>query len=90
MRKFYDPMWGKPCSAGKQLFRVRVSYTISSTDTATWWQKAFFEIEADDEEEAKELAVEQVHDEVDADDLDIDDVRIMPAKPAPDTKGPLL
>ena len=85
MRKFYDPTWCMPCTEGMQIFRVYVSYTITTDDSVT------LDIEAENEEEAKKLAMERAGDESGVDgDFDVNDCRIVPPLGQKAAKGSLL
>jgi len=62
MRKYYNPEWGRPIPEGldkKRSFKVRVNYTYRVADDET------VTVEAWTEEEAEELAAEEVERKVD-------------------------
>ena len=70
MRKHYNPDWHKELPEGKKMFRVSVDWTIEGSFVE--------DIEAEDEDEAKELAREYALE--DAGNQDYIDVTILSIK----------
>lgn len=71
MREFYNPHWGMPTAGDgeKRAYKVRLHYSYSVEDEAT------FQVEAFSEEEAEELAIELLGQER-SEDFDCFDVDI--------------
>lgn len=68
IREHYDPKWGKDVPDGPRKFRVRAEYTISGTIDEV--------IEAEDKDEAEDIARECAADDAYAGHVELDFVKI--------------
>ena len=80
VRKHYDPAWGKNDEDGEPVkaWRVRFDWTVSGSYDEV--------VEAATEDEAREIAEEEVRDDIWGGDLEVDMPRITPAKAPGESK----
>ena len=77
VRRHYDPDWGKVTEDGEpsRIWRVRFRWTISGTFDD--------EIEADSEQEAREIAQEWARDDAYSADFEAGHMKVTPVESAP-------